>query len=488
MMRSSEMIGGVVSSVVMMAALTVSGCVDRANSWGPPDNGDLIVVAAASPGSLREGESVALSAIAAGGSAPYVFRWSFNGGPDVLEPSDVLGASVNVGPFVTAGRYVYRVVATDAQGRTAVDFVAVVVSPGVQITLSSDVDTVFEGSSVELSTEVTDGATPLSFVWSLVDGPVDVDLSGETADSLRTPPLSKSGAYLFDVTVKDADGFTGTATRTITVDPLFSIDAPAFALVNAPVSLGVTFETDVSVDSFAWSIAQGGGTIDAPNSETPNLTATAGETLRVALAVGFENASGQTADVSHEVEVVTAETTRPRVLIATNFGDIVMELNADAAPRTTANFLAYVDEGFFDGVLFHRNACTDDPDTGACVPFVLQGGGFVREGDELVLKDPTRDPVVSEADNGLSNAALFSVAMALSGGNADSAQTQFFINLDDNAFLDNQNFTVFATIVSGTDVVNAIAAMERTDSTIIPGEVSLPVEDVIMERVTRVVP
>ena len=97
-----------------------------------------------------------------------------------------------------------------------------------------------------------------------------------------------------------------------------------------------------------------------------------------------------------------------------------------------------------------------------------------------------RDPVPSEADNGLSNSAAYSVALALTGGDPDSGTTQFFINLKDNSHLDEQDFTVFGVVADGVEVVDTIVDTERTASPIIPGEVSLPVEDVIMERITRV--
>jgi len=160
-------------------------------------------------------------------------------------------------------------------------------------------------------------------------------------------------------------------------------------------------------------------------------------------------------------------------------------LEADLAAGHTENFLRYVDEAFYDGVLFHRNACTENDDTGECDPFVLQGGGYERVDGELELKEPTHPTIASEADNGLSNAELYSVALALSNNNPASGRVQFFINLDDNSFLDDLSFTVFGRVVAGRDVVDAIVAMPRTDSPIITGEVSLPAEDVIMTRVHR---
>ncbi|RME37097.1 MAG: peptidyl-prolyl cis-trans isomerase [Planctomycetota bacterium] len=179
---------------------------------------------------------------------------------------------------------------------------------------------------------------------------------------------------------------------------------------------------------------------------------------------------------------------KPQVEVVTNFGTFTIELDAERAPQHVVNFLWHVDRGFYNGLLFHRSACTPDPDTGECVPFVLQGGGFRREDGELVPVETTRDPVPSEADNGLSNSVVYSVALALLGNDPDSGRTEFFINLSDNAFLDDLGFTVFGMVVAGTEVVDSIAALERTDSPVIPGEVSLPVEDVIMEEVRRVNP
>ncbi|MCH7808369.1 MAG: peptidylprolyl isomerase [Planctomycetes bacterium] len=190
--------------------------------------------------------------------------------------------------------------------------------------------------------------------------------------------------------------------------------------------------------------------------------------------------------MTQRFDVVSILDLKPRVLIETNFGDITLELEGEAAPLHTANLLQYVDEAFYDGLLFHRNACTLDTASGECDPFVLQGGGFERVDGELERREATQDPVPSEADNGLSNAEVYSVALALSGGDPQSGTTEFFINLGDNSFLDDTDFTVFASVVDGTDVVDAIVATERTTSPLPPQEESLPVEDVVIERMIRV--
>jgi len=143
----------------------------------------------------------------------------------------------------------------------------------------------------------------------------------------------------------------------------------------------------------------------------------------------------------------------PRVLIETNHGKIVIELDSKAAPKTVDNFLTYVNDGFYDGTLFHR----------VIKGFMIQGGGFT----EALEQKPTRKPVINEADNGLKN-RRGTVAMARTS-DPNSASSQFFINTVDNAFLDYKEKTgrgwgycVFGHVVEGMDVVDAIEAQSTT--------------------------
>lgn len=138
----------------------------------------------------------------------------------------------------------------------------------------------------------------------------------------------------------------------------------------------------------------------------------------------------------------------PMILFHTNFGDIKIELLEDRAPKTAANFRTYVENGFYDGTVFHR-----------VIPsFVIQGGGFNRE---LERKSSPRAPIKNESDNGLNNErATLSMART---NDPHSATSQFFINLSDNAPLDYRNgqwgYAVFARVVEGMDVVDEIAAL-----------------------------
>jgi len=139
------------------------------------------------------------------------------------------------------------------------------------------------------------------------------------------------------------------------------------------------------------------------------------------------------------------------VKLETSMGNIVIELNEQAAPVTVKNFLGYVEEGFFDGTIFHRVI----PD------FMIQGGGFT---DQMVEKQ-TREAIINEAKNGLKN-ERGTIAMARTN-DPDSATCQFFINHKDNDFLNyvengDPGYAVFGKIIEGMDVVDAIASVNTT--------------------------
>jgi len=135
----------------------------------------------------------------------------------------------------------------------------------------------------------------------------------------------------------------------------------------------------------------------------------------------------------------------PKVEFKTTMGNFVVELDDVKAPKTTANFLNYVKSGFYNGIIFHR----------VIDGFMIQGGGFTAD----LNQKPTDAPVVSEAQNGLKN-NVYTIAMARTS-DPDSATSQFFINVKDNAALDYPNamgngYTVFGKVISGTQTIDAI--------------------------------
>ncbi len=162
-----------------------------------------------------------------------------------------------------------------------------------------------------------------------------------------------------------------------------------------------------------------------------------------------------------------------KATIKTNYGTIELELDEAKAPVTVANFLAYVDEGFYDNTVFHR----------VISDFMIQGGGFTKEHTEKKAKEPIKN----EAGNGLSN-KRGTIAMARTN-DPDSATAQFFINVKDNDFLDKSDrgagYAVFGKVIEGMDVVDKIKAV-KTKAVIPDVFEDVPVEDVIIKSVRRV--
>lgn len=160
------------------------------------------------------------------------------------------------------------------------------------------------------------------------------------------------------------------------------------------------------------------------------------------------------------------------IRMQTNHGTITIELDHEKAPNTSANFERYAREGFFDGTLFHR-----------VIPgFMIQGGGFIPGMEQKA----THETIQNEADNGLKN-VIGSLAMARTP-DPHSASSQFFVNINDNDFLNytapTQNgwgYCVFGQVVEGMDVVMAIAQVSTGSQGL---HQDVPQEDVLIEKVT----
>lgn len=158
----------------------------------------------------------------------------------------------------------------------------------------------------------------------------------------------------------------------------------------------------------------------------------------------------------------------PRVVLETTFGSITLELYPDKAPLTIANFLKYVESGFYDGTIFHR-----------VIPgFMIQGGGFTADMEQK----PTEAPIKNEADNGLKN-TKGTIAMARTMV-VDSATSQFFINTVDNPHLDHRTkspdgygYCVFGRVVEGMDVV---ARIEKVETGSVGYHNDVPIEPVVI--------
>ncbi|MEJ6005270.1 peptidylprolyl isomerase [Paucibacter sp. AS339] len=157
------------------------------------------------------------------------------------------------------------------------------------------------------------------------------------------------------------------------------------------------------------------------------------------------------------------------IKLSTSEGDIRIALNAEKAPKSAANFLAYVKAGHYNGLIFHR----------VIENFMIQGGGFTKDMKQL----PTRPPIPLESRNGLLN-VRGSIAMARTN-DPNSATSQFFINTVDNAFLDadnardGQGYAVFGQVIEGMDVVDKIRAQPVGDRN---GQQNVPLTPIIINK------
>ena len=169
--------------------------------------------------------------------------------------------------------------------------------------------------------------------------------------------------------------------------------------------------------------------------------------------------------------LVWAGSPDPKVRITTNFGEIIVKLTPSAAPKSVANFLNYVRDGYYNGTVFHR----------VIKGFMIQGGGLTSD----LSRKPPRPPIENEADNGLGN---FRGTIALARtGDPHSATSQFFINTADNSFLNHRaktpagwGYCVFGKVVEGLKVVNAI---ENVQTTTVAGRRDVPADPVMIKSI-----
>ena len=182
--------------------------------------------------------------------------------------------------------------------------------------------------------------------------------------------------------------------------------------------------------------------------------------------------SAQAASPSNSTQKqgVTSMSTAPRVKMSTNQGDFIISLNAEKAPKTVANFLAYVKDGFFDGTIFHR----------VIDGFMIQGGGF----EPSLKQKPTKAPVENEANNGLKN-NKYTLAMARTS-DPHSATAQFFINVANNDFLNHTaptaqgwGYAVFGEVVEGQDVIDKMKGVPTGNSGF---HQNVPTNDVVITK------
>ena len=195
------------------------------------------------------------------------------------------------------------------------------------------------------------------------------------------------------------------------------------------------------------------------------------KSLMAVLCLGLAFTAAAAGTTSAKGDAGGAADANPRVKFETSMGNIVLELYPEKAPKTVANFLAYVDAGFYDNTIFHR----------IIKGFVVQGGGY----DAAMKEKATRPPIENEAKNGLKNSAG-TISMARTS-EPHSASSQFFLNLRDNASLDYPSFdgwgyAVFGKIVEGNDV---LAKMGEVSTGVTKGMQDVPQQPVMIKKAQR---
>lgn len=180
---------------------------------------------------------------------------------------------------------------------------------------------------------------------------------------------------------------------------------------------------------------------------------------------------------SAEVDAKKKETkkmeTNPVVVMKTNHGTIEVELFAKQAPETVKNFLQYVDDGFYNGTIFHRVISN----------FMIQGGGFTESMEQKKVRAPIKNEANAELGNARGTLAMARTSIV------DSATAQFFINVKDNAFLNHRDktpqgfgYAVFGKVTSGMDVVDKIKEVPTTSKS---GHDDVPAKPVVIESIKR---
>ncbi len=297
--------------------------------------------------------------------------------------------------------------------------------------------------------------------WDLGDG--SATRTGVTISHTYAVPDD----YTVVLTVTDQSGGVASVSRVLDVtgsEPFVRSISPLLGEIGQQIPNvvidGENFESGAVVRLERGSVMIEADSVEIDSSTTIRLTLDLDGAEAGDYDVVVVNPGGATAQLTEGFKVITANLVR----LTTNFGDILLEL-VDDAPITTANFLQYVGDDFYDGTLFHRVV----PD------FVIQGGGFLPG---MIPKEGVRDPIVNEFSPERLN-LRGTMAMAKLGGDPDSATAQFFISLKDNPDLDSQNggFTVFARVIEGMDVVDAIGE--------VPVDGPNPIDDVLIIRVER---
>ncbi len=385
------------------------------------------------------------------------YLWDFGDG------STATGETVDH-TYARSGRYVVRLTVKDDRGGKDSTTRTVLVNtlPVASFTFEEDPNDALQFTFDASGSSDADGVIT-SYLWDFGDDTV------EGTGQIVTHRYVVPDDYTVVLTVVDEFGATISTSRIVNVtgsEPFVRSISPASGEIDTVVSDAVIDGENFEVGLLV-RLVRGATTIDATSVSVDSETTIHADFDLSGAELGdytvvVENPDTTTAELLDGFRVVTPNLVR----LTTSMGDMLFEL-VDDAPITTENFIQYVEGGFYDGTIFHR----------VVIDFVVQGGGQLPDGS---TPEGLRDPIQNEFSPDRSN-VRGTVAMAKVGGDPDSATSQFFVNLADNSEnLDNQNggFTVFAYVIEGMDVADAISLVEVDAN-------DKPVEDVLLIKAER---
>ncbi|UCF32640.1 MAG: peptidylprolyl isomerase [Phycisphaerales bacterium] len=325
--------------------------------------------------------------------------------------------------------------------------------------------TTTQGAPIELTAEVVNGSDDLSFAWRIVSGPGGLEGDDQATVTFTSP---ETGETIIEVEVtdnEDQDQAIAQATITIEeaepVEPFtVDVDQPTLVTQGQAIQVTATVETELEDLTYQWRAESGDPDIDDPTSFSPTVTINTDTTTHLVVEVTATNEAGSQRTETADLFLVTLEEEEPVVAFEVEqYGTIRVRLTPDLTPITVANFLSYVDEQFYDGLVFHRI------ETGSFG--VVQGGAYPAEEvpDYQNVKTP-HAPIANEAQTALSN-LRGTLAMARSNA-PDSATSQFYFNTTDNTQLDGTEnlagYCVFGEVIEGLEVLDQISEQVETEN------------------------
>jgi len=512
---------GICGSVALLAACDVNPfdvLPAAPNPFNPMPVTAPLTVDAGNDLFATQEQTLTLEATASGGSPPYIFRWNVELVPD--DPLELLDGviplladnnqpTIDTVPF-DIGQYVYRIRVTDSTGRTAVDFVMIdVAETPLRVTIAEsgdDADVPLSAVAAEAFTLTADTnmTGDFTYIWAQIDGP-NAEFSNDDQQSIEVT-ASEPGELVIRVTVQQDGG--GAAFVDVRVDVvqgdsfLVRVEQPDLLLLGEADSLTANISNDtVDADalSYSWEVVDGRDVVfSSPDARTTDVTSNVLQTIEVRVtASGTVN--GRARENSENVVLVVLPDLNPEFIMTVSSlnagvsGNVTFAFDAQAAPKTVANIVRYIDDAFYNDTLWHRVVTRTGMQSpggvvGADIPFVAQFGGFRRAGDVVERLD-VRDPVVSENETSLGSTPR-TIAVALSGGNPDSGTSQIFVNVSDNSNietddvnhvdLDSQGFTAFGRVVEGFGLIEAMfdAQVDNADTADGPSLTNVPVDDI----------